>query len=60
MSRHSLQGLIKWSTRDPWSDRFAEVLEDHLRPACDETGLAVDDVVSTVGEDFFTRSLPPI
>jgi hypothetical protein len=57
MSRHSLQVLIKWSMRDPWSDRFAEVLEDHLLPACDETGLTVDDVVSTVGEDFFTSTV---
>lgn len=57
MSRHSLQGLIKWSTRDPWSDRFAEVLEDHLLPTCEETGLTVDDIVSTVGEDFFTSTV---
>jgi hypothetical protein len=57
MSRHSLQGLIKWSTRDPWSDRFAEVLEDHMLPTCEETGLTVDDIVSTVGEDFFTSTV---
>jgi hypothetical protein len=48
---------MKWSMRDPWSDRFAQVLEDHLLPACDETGLTVDDVISTLGEDFFTSTV---
>ena len=27
---HSLQGLMKWLTRDEWCDRFAEVYDDHL------------------------------
>ena len=43
-SKHLLQGLIKSSMRDPWRDRFDEILEDHLLPACDETGVATDDV----------------
>jgi hypothetical protein len=32
-------GLIKWSTREPRCDRFEQILEDHLKPNCDETGL---------------------
>lgn len=52
-SKHLLQGLIKWSMRDPWRDRFDQILDDHLLPACDETGVATDDVVSIVGEDLF-------
>jgi hypothetical protein len=48
-SKHLLQGLIKWSMRDPWRDRFNQILEDHLLPACDETGVATEDVVSIVG-----------
>jgi hypothetical protein len=55
--KHLLQGLMKWSTRDPWRDRFDQVLEDHLLPACDETGVATDDVVSIVGEDLFMSTV---
>ena len=28
--KHLLQGLIKWSMREPWVDRFEQTLEDHL------------------------------
>jgi hypothetical protein len=56
-SKHLLKGLIKWSMRDPWRDRFDQILEDHLLPACDETGVATDDVVSIVGEDLFMSTV---
>jgi len=55
--KHILEGLIKWSTREHWADRFEETLEDHLLPACDEANLEIDDVVSTVGEDLFMRTV---
>jgi len=55
--KHLLSGLIKWSTREPWCDRFEQVLEDHLLPACDETGLEMEDIVSTVGEDLFMSTV---
>jgi len=55
--KHLLRGLIKWSMRDPWRDRFDQILEDHLLPACDETGVATDDVVSIVGEDLFMSTV---
>jgi hypothetical protein len=56
-SKHLLQGLIKWSMHDPWRDRFDQILEEHLLPACDETGVATDDVVSIVGEDLFMSTV---
>jgi hypothetical protein len=56
-SKHLLQGLIKWSTRERWCDRFEEIFEDHLLPTCDETGLEVDDIVSTVGQDRFMSTV---
>src|SRR6266436_7729946 len=56
-SKHLLQGLIKWSTREPWRDRFEEILEDHLLPACDETDLEIDDIVATLGEDLFMSTV---
>ncbi|WP_041802222.1 hypothetical protein [Rhodopseudomonas palustris] len=52
-SKHLLEGLVKLSTREPWVDRFEEVLQDHLIPACDETGLEIDDVLATIGEELF-------
>jgi hypothetical protein len=55
--KHLLKGLIKWSMRDPWRDRFNQILEDHLLPACDETGVATEDVVSIVGEDLFMSTV---
>jgi len=55
--KHLLQGLIKWSTRDRWADRFEQVLEDHLLPACDETGLEIDAIAATVGEDLFMSTV---
>ncbi|MGY3617728.1 hypothetical protein [Bradyrhizobium sp. USDA 10063] len=52
-SKHMLEGLIKWSTRERWAGRFEAILEDHLMQTCDETGLEIDDIVSTIGEDLF-------
>lgn len=54
---HSLRGLMKWLTRDEWRDRFAEVFDDHLLPACDQTDLDVDDVISILGEDGFMSTV---
>jgi hypothetical protein len=56
-SKRLLEGLMKWSTRDPWRDRFDQVLEDHLLPACDETGVAIDDIASIMGEDLFMSTV---
>jgi hypothetical protein len=54
---HSLQGLMKWLTRDQWSGRFAEVYDDHLLPTCDQTDLDVDEIISILGEDWFMRTV---
>ena len=56
-SKHLLQGLIKWSMRDYWADRFEDILEDHMLPACEETGLEIDDIVPTIGEDLFMTTV---
>jgi hypothetical protein len=56
-SAHSLQGLMKWLTRDEWRARFAQAFDAHLLPACEQTGLDIDEVVSTLGEDWFTRTV---
>ena len=54
---HSLQGLMKWLTRDEWRDRFAEVYDDHLLPACDHTDLDVEEIISILGEDWFMSTV---
>lgn len=56
-SAHSLQGLIKWLSRDEWRDRFADTFDAHLLPACEQTGLDTNEVVSTLGDDWFTRTV---
>jgi hypothetical protein len=56
-NKHTLEGLIKWSMREQWADRFEQILEDHLLPTCDETGLESDEVVSTIGEDLFMSTV---
>ena len=48
-SAHSLQGLIKWLNREGWRDRFAETFDADLLPACEQTGLEANAVVSTLG-----------
>jgi len=50
---HLLQGLMKWLIRDEWRDRFAEVYDGHLLPACDQTDLDVNEIRSILGEDWF-------
>jgi hypothetical protein len=54
---HSLQGLMKWLTRDEWRDRFAEVYDDHLLPACDQTDLEVEEIISRLGEHWFMSTV---
>lgn len=56
-SKHMLDGLIKWSTRESWADRFEETFESHLVPTYEETGLELDDIVSTIGEDLFMSTV---
>lgn len=56
-SAHSLQGLMKWLTREEWRDRFAEVYDNHLLPACEQTDLDVDEVVAILGEDWFMTTV---
>src|SRR5215468_4351157 len=54
---HLLQGLMKWLTRDEWRDRFAQVYDSHLLPACDQTDLDAKEIRSILGEDWFMRTV---
>ena len=48
---------MKWLTCDEWRDRFAEVYDDHLVPACDHTDLDVEEITSILGEDWFMSTV---
>ena len=56
-SKHLLEGLIKWSMRDPWCDQFEDILETHLMSTCDETGLDADEIVATIGEGLYMSTV---
>ena len=56
-SAHSLQGLMKWLTRAEWRDRFAEIYDHHLLPACRRTGLDAEEVMAILGENWFMTTV---
>ena len=69
-SSHSLAGLMKWLTREPWRDAFADVLEQHVAGPCEAAGIeSIEELGEHVGahwattlwgcafEDFLTRDV---
>lgn len=55
--KHTIGDLIDWSMRGRWADRFGDILEDYLTPACEETGLEIEDVAGILGEDLFMSTV---
>jgi hypothetical protein len=53
----SLQGLMKWLSRVEWRDRFAEIYDHHLLPACRRTGFDAEEVMAILGEDWFMTTV---
>jgi hypothetical protein len=53
----SLQGLMKWLSRADWRDRFAEVYDHHLLPACRRTGFDAEEVMAILGQDWFMTTV---
>lgn len=68
-SAHDLSGLMKWLRREPWHSAFGDLLESHLRPACDKAEISLDELSEVLGEhpamnvwgcafeDFLTREV---
>jgi hypothetical protein len=69
-SSQSLAGLMKWLTREPWRDGFADVLEQHVAGPCEAAGIAsIEELGERAGahwattlwgcafEDFLTRDV---
>jgi hypothetical protein len=42
-------GLVDWSRRDPWTERMAATMENHLRPACEANDIAVEELAEVIG-----------
>ena len=38
LGNHSLSGLMKWLSHEEWREPFAETLDLHIGPACDDSG----------------------
>src|SRR5262245_2725289 len=53
VSANSLQGLMKWLRRDEWGEAFTDVLEKHLEPTCSKWDLAIEELPSVIGEDWY-------
>ena len=47
-------GLVKWSRRDPWCARMGEIIERHIRRACDLNDIDIYDPSGVIGEHAIT------
>ena len=71
LGNHSLSGLMKWLTHEEWREPFADVLDLHLGPACEDYEMDFEDIAEVIGdhaamtlwgcafEDFLTQSVEP-
>jgi hypothetical protein len=48
---------MKWLTRAEWRDRFAEVYDHHLLPACRRTGFDAEEVMEILGKSWFMTTV---
>ncbi|MFQ6018644.1 MAG: hypothetical protein ACE5KF_10665 [Kiloniellaceae bacterium] len=49
--------IMKWTKRGEWSDLCAEVLVDHLGPACDDFEIAPEDLAREIGSELFVMAV---
>jgi hypothetical protein len=52
--RGSAAGLVEWSRRDPWRERMGELVEKHIRKACDLNDIDVFDLPDVIGAAAMT------
>ena len=52
--RGSAGGLVEWSRRDPWRERMGELVEKHIRKACDLNDIDLYDLPDVIGEAAMT------
>jgi hypothetical protein len=51
---HSIQGLIKWSQREEWSDDFEAVFERHVGSACNGAGVGLEQLGQIIGDQWMS------
>jgi hypothetical protein len=71
LGNHSLSGLMKWLAHEEWREPFADVLDLHLGPACEDYEMDFEDIAEVIGdhaamtvwgcafEDFLTQAIEP-
>ena len=71
LGNHSLSGLMKWLAHEEWREPFADVLDLHLGPACEDYEMDFEDIAEVIGdhaamtlwgcafEDFLTQAVEP-
>ena len=71
LGNHSLSGLMKWLAHEEWREPFADVLDLHLGPACEDYEMDFEDIAEAIGdhaamtlwgcafEDFLTQAIEP-
>jgi len=48
--RGSAEGVVEWSRRNPWRERMGEMVEKHLRKACDLNDIDIHDLPEVIGD----------
>ena len=52
--RGSAAGLVEWSRRDPWRERMGELVEKHIRKACDLNDIDLFELPDVIGAAAMT------
>lgn len=48
--RGNADGVVEWSRRDPWRERMVEMVEKHIRKACDLNDIDIHDLDDVIGD----------
>jgi hypothetical protein len=54
LGNHSLSGLMKWLSHEEWREPFAETLDLHVGPACDDYDMDFEDMAEVIGDHWAT------
>jgi hypothetical protein len=52
MGGHRLDGLVRWSQREPWADLFGETFLEHIVDACECIGLKPAELDSAIDASY--------
>ena len=56
-SDQAIAAILKWSRREGWRERFDEVIGAHLGPACEDAGVAPEELPDLLGEHAYVQVL---